>query len=74
MAQSLNKQLIIGGVIALVIIQLLLFSTKIITTNDFYIYNPITGNIRFVYPDGYFDVPKIDHPNQSAQHNDGHDH
>ena len=58
MEKFLTKKNIIVLAIIITVIQILLFSNRIITYNDFYIVNKLTGNITYVYPDGQFDVPK----------------
>ena len=74
MEKFLTKKNTIVLAIIITAIQILLFSNRIITYNDFYIVNKLTSNITYVYPDGQFDVPKTTLEEIRSKRNQNHTH
>ena len=74
MEKFLTKKNIVVLAIIITIIQILLFSNRIITYNDFYIVNKLTGNITYVYPDGQFNVPKTSLEEIRSKQNQAQNH
>ena len=76
MEKFLTKKNIVILAIIITVIQILLFTNRIVTYNDFYIVNKLTGNITYVYPDGQFNVPKttLEEIKNKQNKNQNHSH